>query len=98
MPLSRYISAGSNTNVKSGPGNLYGVVAGGANGGTFFAVDSVSIGATPNYVTQLSNSSNITAIGPLGAAAAAWDLHGASFQVGLTVAATSSSPLTVFYD
>ena len=96
-----YISLGSNTTVKSGSGRLFGVLAGGPgmSGGSVFAVDSTSIGATPNYVTQRSNSSNLADIGPLPATVGAtFDLMGIGFEVGLTVAATSNTDLTVIYD
>ena len=98
MPKSQFISAGSNTNVKSGAGQVYGVNVGGVDGASVFLVDSVSIGATPNYITQRSNGSNIAVVGPLGAAGGSVDLHGSQFMVGLTVAATSSAPVTVIYD
>lgn len=99
MPLSRYISTGSNTTVKSGEGRVYGFVAGSttANGGTVFLVDSVSIGVTPNYITQLSNSSNLLTF-PLTAAGASVTSLGIRYQDGLTVAATSNAPVTVIYD
>ena len=97
MSRYRYISTGSNTTVKSGAGQLYGINAAGADGDTVFAVDSISIGVTPNYVTQPSNSSNLAAM-PLTAAPLAIPTYGVPFNIGLTVAATSSSLLTVFYD
>jgi hypothetical protein len=99
MPKSAYISAGSNTTVKTGPGFLYGaVVGGGANGGSAFFVNSISIGATPNYVTQLSDSSNIAVVGPVGVNGGDFPLYGAPFSTGLTVSATSNAPVTVAYD
>ena len=98
MPKAQFISTGSNTNVKSGPGTVYGVNVGGVNGASVFLVDSVSIGATPNYINQVSNGSNIAVIGPLTAAGGSVNLHGSQFANGLTVAATSSAPVTVMYD
>lgn len=98
MPRYVYVSSGSNTTVKSSEGRVYGVVAGGANGGSIFLVDSISIGATPNYVTQRSNASNLAAIGPLPATATGYDLMGIPFQVGLTIAATSNADVTVIYE
>jgi hypothetical protein len=101
MPRHEYISSGSNTLVKSGEGTLYGILAGGlgVTGGSVFAVDTLGIGATPNYVTQLANSSNIAVIGPLNTTAnPTYDLKGVRFQDGLVVAATSNAVLTVFYD
>lgn len=98
MPKSAFISAGSNTTVKSGPGQVYGAVVGPANGGSVFLVDSTSIGVTPNYVTQLSNSSNIAVGYPLTTAWQNVPLFGATFHDGLTVSATSNAPVTVVYD
>ena len=98
MPRYQYISSGSNTTIVSGVGRAYGVVASGANGGSIFLVDSIGIGATPNYVTQKSNSSNLAHIGVLGTAPSDYNLMGLPFQVGLTVAATSNADVTVIYD
>ena len=75
----QYISTGSNTTVKDGAGQLYGILAGGADGGTVFAVDSLGIGATPNYVTQRSDSSNLGAA-TLGASALDLQFFGAPFS------------------
>lgn len=98
MSKSAFVSSGSNSNVKSGAGQVSGVVVGGVNGASVFLVDSVSIGASPNYVTQLSNSSNIATIGPVSAVGGSFPLYGAPFYRGLTVAATSNANVTVVYD
>jgi len=98
MPRYQYISSGSNTTIVSGVGRAYGVVASGASGGSIFLVDSIDIGATPNYVTQISNSSNLAHIGSLSSNASDYNLMGIPFQVGLTVAATSNASVTVIYD
>ena len=92
-----FVSAGSNSTLKSGSGHVYGVVAGGGNGGTVFLVDSIGIGVTPNYPTQLSNSSNLATY-VMGAAGDDFNLFGVPFHVGLTVAATSNINLAVAYD
>lgn len=99
MPRSQFISTGSNTTVKSGAGQVYGVIVGGVNGGSTFVVDSVSIGVTPNYPNQVSNSSNLAVIANLAAGNPQhYPMYGATFNRGLTVAATSNTPVTVFYD
>lgn len=99
MPHSQSASIGSNTNYKAGPGQVYGITIAAPNGASVAVVDSVSIGATPNYVTQASNGSNVAFIGPLTAAANFHiPLYGARFEVGLTVAATSSANVTVNWD
>ena len=101
MPLGKYIALGSNTTVKTGPGRVYNVLAGGLapSGGGVFVVDSVSIGATPNYVTlPQSVPSNLAHIGPLPATAFFAELGGIPFQDGLTVAATSNANVLVTYD
>lgn len=94
-----FIANGSNTNVKVGPGVIYGGEFHGANGATLFLVDSLSIGATPNYVTQVSNTSNIAVYGPaLSATTVNVNTFGARFQVGLTVATTSNANASIIYD
>lgn len=99
MPLSQFVAVGSNTNIKTGAGRLYGVVIGGANGGTFIAQDSVSIGATPNYVAMgVSVASNLAYVSGLPATPMQFDFRATPFTNGLTVAATSNAPLTVSYD
>jgi len=92
-----FISLGSNTNVVDGPGQVYGVTVSGVNGASVYLVDSLSIGATPNYLTQISDGSNIAVIGPLTAAGGVFDLWGAPFTYGLTVAATSNASLGVVF-
>jgi len=97
MPQYAFVALGSNTNVKSGSGKLYSVTAGAASG-TLVIADSLSIGATPNYVTiGQSVPSNIAYI-PLAATSQSYEFYGAIFQDGLTVAATSSAPVTVIFD
>lgn len=99
MPLSQFVSLGSNTTIKTGPGRLYGVTIGGANGGTFVALDSVSIGVTPNFAT-LGNAvaSNLAFIPGLAATPTQFDFRATPFEIGLTVAATSNASLSVYYD
>lgn len=99
MPRSQFVAVGSNTNIKSGTGTFYGAVVGGANGASFYALDSVSIGNAPNYATLgQSVPSNLAYVAGISAVPFQLDMHGVPFQVGLTVAATSNAPMTIFYD
>ena len=97
MPKYAYVAVGSNTNVKAGPGTLYSVTAGAASG-TLVIADSVSIGATPNYVTIGNSVPSNMAYLPLPSTAQTFEFYGAQFQSGLTVAATSNAGLTVIFD
>lgn len=98
MPNQTHLSAGSNSTIKSGSGQVYGVIVGGnANGATVFLTDSLSIGATPNFPNQFANGSNLGVIGPVTAAGGSFSMHGAPFIIGLNVAATSNAPVTVIW-
>lgn len=99
MPRYRYISAGSNTTVVDGPGQVFGVLAGGADGGSILLADTAALGLTVDFPDRAlrSFSSNIAVIGPLPATATYHDLHGTSFIEGLSVAATSSANITVVF-
>lgn len=99
MPRYQHIATGSNTTVKTGAGQVYGMTVGGVNGATAFLMDSVSIGVAPAYPTLLSSSSNILTVANLAAGNPEhFPTYGASFVVGLTVAATSNAPVTVYFD
>lgn len=97
MPSS-FLSAGSNTALKTTSGYVRGVVVGGVNGASVFLVDSLDLGATPNLGTQSSNGSNVAVLGPVTAAGGSFNLFGAHFDRGLIVAATSNAPVTVIFD
>lgn len=98
MPKVAYVALGSNTTIKSGAGTLYGVAIGGAAGGTFVALDSVSIGNAPDYnAIGRSVPSNLAILPGLAATPSYIDLPG-RFSTGLTVAATSNADLSIFYD
>ena len=97
MPLFRYISAGSNTTVVDGPGQLHSIIASPANGGTLYALDGAALGVTPNYVTIKESIASNLGIIDLPNASSQWDFYGVPFTDGLQVAATSSSNLTVVY-
>src|SRR3990167_1785153 len=98
MPYSAFVSRGIYTAGKSGPGVLYGIVTSGASGGTVVLQDSVSIGTTPNYVTLPNSVGSNLGYVTLLATGQAFPFHGAPFQIGLTVAATSNCHVTVSYD
>jgi len=87
-----YISAGSNTTVKSGYGTLYRVLSNNPTGSTIVLDDSVSLGQTPNF-----NSATAGTIGNLGGALLDYG-PGVGFNTGLTVAASSNARLTVVYE
>ena len=96
MSRYTYISAGSNTTVKSGTGHVLRVLAGGANGGTVFLFDSMSIGATPNYPSLKAAGTDLIGFLELPATMSNHEL-GIAFTNGLTVAATSSAPVTIVF-
>ena len=102
MPRSRYIAAGSNTTVVSGPGKVYGVIASASsNGGSILVADTAALGLTINFPQRFDTAfaSNIAVIGPLPmTSASTFNLYGATFTEGLSIAATSNANLTVFYD
>lgn len=99
-----YISAGSNTTVKSGAGSLYSIHISPGHGSTLTIVDSTDLGASPDLnsdsltgiisrVGAWSTSSNGIAPFPDRLA-----FHGIGFNSGLTVAATSNARLLVEYE
>lgn len=99
MPKYQYVALGSNTTVKSGTGQVYGVTIGGANGATVLVMDAISIGTSPDYnAVPRSVASNIAVITGVGATPFSVPLHGAQFGTGLVIAATSNAPVSVFYD
>ena len=99
MSASTYISAGSNTRVKSGAGTLYGIHVSPANGATILVQDSATgLGAAPNF----NSDTHTGIIGRIGMYASAVpdfiDFKGVHFGDGLTVAATSNARLIVLTD
>ena len=97
MSRYRYISTGSNTTVLSGTGHVNRVLAGGANGGTVYLFDSISIGAAPNYPALEASGTDLIAALELPATMTNHELGGIGFTNGLTVAATSSAPITIVF-
>lgn len=101
-----YVSAGSNSTIKSGAGTLYGILVSPANGATVYAVDADGtdplggIGAAPNLTGELALASNIARHGVFANTAPDYlDFNpGVGFNNGLVVAATSNARLTVVYE
>lgn len=96
--MSRYthIATGSNTTVVSTAGNLYSVHIDRGNGGTVLLADSTDLGATPNYNTD--PTAVIRRIGTIADAGPhEYDFKGVHFDNGLTVAASSSASVTVYW-
>lgn len=93
-----FVSAGSNTTVKSGSGTLYRVAVSPANGTTVRIDDDLDLGATPNLNT--TGSGTIAYTGVFGSTAPG-DIDfgpGIGFNTGLTLAATSNAKLTVVWE
>ena len=98
MSRVTFISAGSNTTVKSVASRLYAVHVSAANGGTVLVADNVNLGATPNFNVS-SQTDLIGYLGPLANAGPhAFNFHGVNLDNGLTVAATSNARVSVFTD
>lgn len=98
MSRKTFISAGSNTTVRSTGTTLYGVHVTGASGGTVLLVDNANLGTTPNF-NVVTQTGLFSVIGPL-ANAGPHDLNyrGVRLENGLTIAATSNARITVFTD
>jgi hypothetical protein len=93
-----YISAGSNTAVKSSPGTLYSITVSAGNGATVVVDDSAGgIGTTPNYNTD-PTSTLIGRFGLFAATPTTLMFDGIGFNTALHVAATSNARLTVEYE
>lgn len=86
-----FISAGSNTSVKDGPGTLYAILSNNPSGGTIRADDAIDLGTTPNL-----NTTGAATIVNHGAAEIDFG-PGIGFNTGLTVAASSNARVTVVY-
>ena len=98
MSRPTFIAAGSNTLVKSGPGNIYGIHVTPANGTTVVVADSLNLGASPN-LNSTSLTGQIASVGTFASAVPAFiDMKGAHFDNGLVIAATSNARLTVLTD
>lgn len=87
-----YISAGSNSLVKSGAGTLYRIRSSNPSGGTIRVDDATDLGAAPNLNTD--GASTIYR----DAAADNDFTPGLGFNTGLVIAASSNARLTVVYE
>lgn len=87
-----YISAGSNTTVKSSPGTLYRVLSSNPSG-SVIRVEDGDIGTTPNF-----NAAGDTDTIALQGGATLDFGPGIGFNTQLTIAATSNARLTVVYE
>ena len=101
MSKVAYISAGSSTRVKDGPGSLFGVWFAPVAGSTLVMADNPDLGASgPNFNALTSVTSTIAFPGvyPASPVPAYFDAHAFRFANALTVAATSSARVSVFYE
>lgn len=87
-----FISAGSNTAVKSTPGTLYGIVSSNPTG-SIIRVDDGDMGTSPNY-----NGFGAPYTIALAGGTYLDFSPGIGFNTQLTVAATSNARLTVIYE
>lgn len=93
-----YLSAGSNTTIKSTTGSLYTVHVNDASGGTVVVADAVNLGATPN-LNDATLAGTLARFGPLpNAGPFTVRFDGIGLNAGLTVAATSNAQVTVEYE
>mgnify|MGYP006921331063 CR=1 FL=1 len=97
MPYA-YISAGSTTRVFGGRGRLFGIHVSATAGSSVLVADNPDFGASSPNWNNPSVTSTIAKLGTFATANPAFfDFFGLSIQNALTVAATSSAPVTVIY-
>ena len=100
MPVA-FISAGSTTRVKDGPGLFKGAWIAPAAGSSIVIADNPDLGTTgPNFNSAASVTSTIALPGvyPASPVPVYFDAHALRFANALTVAATSSARVTLFYE
>lgn len=100
MPVA-YISAGSSTRVKDGPGLLKGVWITPAAGATLVMADNPDLGAAgPNFnnLTSVTSTVGIHGVFVTGTNPLFFDGFAHRFANALTVAASSSARVSVFYE
>lgn len=99
MPVT-YISAGSTTRVKDGPGLLKGVWISPVAGGTLLIADNPDMGATPNFNNLTAITSTIANVGTWAASPQPQYLDGFAtrFANALVIATTSSPRVSVFWE
>ena len=101
MSKVSYISAGSSTRVKDGTGTLFGVWVEPFVGSSLVLADNPDLGAAgPNFNSATSVTSTIGFHGPWPTSPAPifLDAHALRFANALTVAATSSARVSIFYE
>ena len=100
MPYA-FISAGSSTRVKDGPGLLKSVWIMPASGGSLVIADNPNLGAGgPDFNALTSVTSTITNLGvwPATPSPTFFDAFATRFQNGLSIAASSSARVTVLFE
>ena len=100
MPYA-YVSAGSSTRVKDGPGTLKGVWFSPVAGSTLVLADNPDLGAAGvNFNNATSVTSTIAFQGtyPASPVPEYFDAHATRFANALSVAASSSARVSIFYE
>src|SRR5688572_4858528 len=99
MPFA-YIAAGSSTRVKDGPGRLFGFWIAPAAGSSLVLADSPNLGNSgPNFNSPTSVTSTIGFLNQFSVATPQYfNAHAAPFVNALTVAASSSAKVTIFFE
>ena len=100
MPYA-YISAGSTTRVKDGPGLFKGLWVTPVSGGSVLVADNPDMGsAGPNFnaLTSVTSTVGIHGTWPASMPPAYFDGFATRFQNALVVSATSSARVSVFFD
>ena len=101
MSKSSYVSAGSSTRVKDGPGTLFGAWFVPVAGSTLLLADNPDLGSGgPNFNNRTAITSTIASLGvyPASPVPVYFDAHALRFANALAVAASSSSPVPLFFD
>ncbi len=101
MSKVSYVSAGSSTRVKDGTGVLYGVWFEPFVGSSLVIADNPDLGASgPNFNLSTSVTSTIGFHGPWPANPSPFlfDAHALRFTNALTIAATSSARVSIFFE
>ena len=101
MSKVSYISAGSSTRVKDGTGTLYGVWVEPFVGSSLVLADNPDLGAAgPDFNLATSVTSTIGFLGPWPANPGTefFDAHALRFANALTIAATSSARVSIFFE
>ena len=100
MPYA-FISAGSTTRVKDGPGLLKSVWITPVAGGSLLIADNPDMGASgPNFnnLTSVTSTIGIHGVFVTGTNPTFFDAFATRFQNALTVSASSSQRVTVLYE